>query len=77
MLAWPVLAPPGVAPERVAELRTAFERMHRDPELLADASRQGLEVDAASGQELQDLVEALYRTPSDVLDYVRRMNAGN
>ena len=75
VLAWPMLAPPGVPPERVAELREAFDRMHEDPELKADAAKQGLEIDAVRGTEIQALVESLYRTPVDVLNYLRRINA--
>lgn len=76
VLAWPMLAPPGMPPERIAELRSAFDRMHRDPELKADATRQGLEIDAVAGREIQDLVDQLYKTPADVIDYVRRINSG-
>ena len=37
-------APPGLPAERVAELRAAFDTMLRDPELLSEASRQGLDI---------------------------------
>ena len=75
VLAWPMLAPPGLAPERVAELRDAFDRMLKDGEVLAEAARQGLDIDPVSGQEIQDLVDGLYRVPADVMDYVRRISA--
>jgi hypothetical protein len=65
-----------MAPEVVAELRAAFDRSNADPELKAEASRQGLEIDPVRGTEIQELVDSLYRTPADVLDYVRRINAG-
>jgi tripartite-type tricarboxylate transporter receptor subunit TctC len=35
VLAWTLLAPPGVPGERVALLRQAFESMLRDPAVLA------------------------------------------
>lgn len=76
VLAWPMLAPPGMSPEVVKELRAAFDRVNVDPELKADAARQGLEIDPVTGVEIQDLVESLYRTPPDVLDYMRKVNAG-
>jgi tripartite-type tricarboxylate transporter receptor subunit TctC len=76
VLAWPMLAPPGMPPAIVAALRAAFDRTNADPELKAEAQRQGLEIDPVRGTEIQDLVDSLYRTPADVLDYVRRINAG-
>ena len=75
VLAWPLLAPPGLAPERVAELRAAFDRMLADAEVLAEAARQGLEIDRVAGQEVQDLVDSLYRVTPEVMDYVRRISS--
>ena len=75
VLARPLLAPPGRAPERVAELRAAFDRMLADAEVLAEAARQGLEIDRVAGQEVQDLVDSLYRVTPEVMDYVRRISS--
>jgi len=74
VLAWPLMAPPDLPAERLAELRAAFDAMTKDPELLAEAAKQGLDVDPVSGAEIADLVDRLYRTPPDVLDLVRRIN---
>jgi tripartite-type tricarboxylate transporter receptor subunit TctC len=74
VLAWPLMAPPDLPAERLAELRAAFDAMTKDPELLAEAAKQGLDVDPVSGAEIADLVNRLYRTPPDVLDLVRRIN---
>lgn len=76
VLAWPMLAPPDMAPERVAELRSAFDRMMTDPELKIEATRQGLEIEPVTGRAIQDLVDGLYRVKPDVIDYVRTINAG-
>ena len=75
VLAWPLLAPPDLPAERVRELRSAFDAMMRDPELLAEASRQGFDVDPVGGVELQQLVRRLYATPPEVVDLVRKINA--
>jgi tripartite-type tricarboxylate transporter receptor subunit TctC len=52
-----VVAPPGVPPERVAELRRAFEATIKDEAFLADVKRTGLLVSPMSGEELQTLVQ--------------------
>jgi tripartite-type tricarboxylate transporter receptor subunit TctC len=75
VLAWPLVAPPDVPAERVAELRAAFNAMMQDPQLLAEAATQGLDIDPVSGAEIAGLVDRLYGTPADVLDLVRKINA--
>ena len=48
-----VVAPPGLPPERVAELRKAFMATIKDPTLIADVKKAQLELDPLSGEELQ------------------------
>ena len=76
MLAWTLLAPPGVPGERVALLRQAFEAMLRDPAVLAEAEREKLEIDPVPGTELQALVERLARTPPTTLEAIKQINGG-
>jgi tripartite-type tricarboxylate transporter receptor subunit TctC len=75
VLAWPLLAPPDLPTERVSELRAAFDAMMKDPELVAEAAKQNLEIDPVSGRELQELVGRLYGTPPKVIDVVKKINA--
>jgi len=75
VLAWPLLAPPDLPAERARELRSAFDAMMKDRELMAEASRQGLDVDPVSGREMQALVGRLYEAPAAVIDLVRKINA--
>ena len=49
--------------------------MMKDPQLLAEAATQGLDIDPVSGTEIAELVDRLYGTPPDVLDLVRKINA--
>jgi tripartite-type tricarboxylate transporter receptor subunit TctC len=75
VLAWPLLAPPDLPAARVNELRSAFDAMMKDPELITEAGKQRLEVDPVSGRELQELVARLYDTPPEVVDVVKKINA--
>jgi tripartite-type tricarboxylate transporter receptor subunit TctC len=77
VLAWPLMAPPGLPADRVRELRTAFDAMMADPALLADAKKANLDVDRVSGAEMQALIDRLYAAPAPVLDLVRKINVGN
>jgi tripartite-type tricarboxylate transporter receptor subunit TctC len=48
-----VVAPPGLPPERVAELRRAFIETLRDPALLRDLERSKLDLEPLPGDALQ------------------------
>jgi tripartite-type tricarboxylate transporter receptor subunit TctC len=50
-LGQPYLAPPGVAPERVAALRKAFEATMKDKAFLADAAKISYSVNFLSADE--------------------------
>jgi tripartite-type tricarboxylate transporter receptor subunit TctC len=76
VLAWPLVAPPELPAERVAELRTAFDAMMQDPQLMAEAAAQGLDVDPVRGAEIAELVQRLYGTPPEVIELVKKINTG-
>ncbi|HET7681450.1 MAG TPA: tripartite tricarboxylate transporter substrate-binding protein [Xanthobacteraceae bacterium] len=63
----PIVAPPGVDPDRVAALRNAFEQTMRDPAFLAEAKTQALSVDGIPGQEIADIIAETYKSPADVV----------
>lgn len=53
--------PPGTPPDRVQTLRAAFLETLRDPQLLADARQAKLDVDPIGGEELERLVQEVFR----------------
>ena len=67
-VARPLIAPPGVPPERLAMLRNAVAALAKDPEFLADAERSGLEADPISGAAVDQVVALIASTPPDVAD---------
>ena len=67
MMARPFVAPPGIQPERLATLRSAFDATMRDPEFLADANRQGLDVRPVTGAAADALIAEVYATAPDVV----------
>jgi hypothetical protein len=50
--------------------------MAADPELLAEAARQSLDVDPVSGAEMEGLINRIYRAPQEVIDLVKKINGG-
>jgi len=61
-------APPGLPKERIDELRSAFMAMVKDPEFLAEAQKQSMDVNPMRPKEIDDILVELYKTPKDVLE---------
>jgi tripartite-type tricarboxylate transporter receptor subunit TctC len=76
----PMLAPPGVPAARMAVLRQAFEAATKDPQFLADAQKQKLDIDPVSADRVAKIVKNAYDMPSDVIaaanDAMDMKNAG-
>src|ERR1700692_768820 len=70
VMAWPLVAAPGVPAERIEALRDAFDATVRDPDFLAEAARQRLVVNPVSGEQIAGLLDRIYASPKDVRDRV-------
>ncbi|HWG04117.1 MAG TPA: tripartite tricarboxylate transporter substrate-binding protein [Beijerinckiaceae bacterium] len=55
--------PPGVPDAQVNILRKAFDQVIRDPEFVALAEKDGIDLDPVSGAEVQAAVEQVMTTP--------------
>ena len=68
----PFFAPPGTAPERVAELRKAFTQSMQDADLRAEVVKlTGEDVDPTSGEDMAKLIAEIYATPEAVAHKLR------
>ena len=66
-IARPVAAPPGVPADRLAALRTAFLDALKDPDLLAEAGKIGIDITPESAKEVETAFREMYETPPAVL----------
>jgi tripartite-type tricarboxylate transporter receptor subunit TctC len=71
--AWPYIAPPGVPPDRIAALRTAFLNTMKDKDFLADAAKAKLEIMPVAGEQIERLVGELYTTPTQIVQKTLEM----
>jgi tripartite-type tricarboxylate transporter receptor subunit TctC len=72
----PILAPPGVAPDRVAALRAGFHAAMNDPGFIAEARKQHLEIDEVDGETVAGIVENAFALPHNVVKAAQEaMNA--
>ena len=63
---------PGVPPLRVATLRRAFDAAMKDPDMLRDAAKIGLEIRPLGGEALQTIIFDMVRTDPRLLDTKER-----
>lgn len=68
-----LIAPPGVAADRLATLRGAFDKMVADPAFLAEAEKRKLEIEPTPGAEVQKIALDILNAPKDVVE--RAMDA--
>jgi tripartite-type tricarboxylate transporter receptor subunit TctC len=66
----PIAAPPGIPPERLAQLRRAFDETMQDSEFLADAEKLKMDVEPMRGAATADAVRRLFATPASAIDRV-------
>lgn len=72
----PIAAPPGVPADRIKALRTAFTATMKDSAFMAEATRQGLEINALDGEELTERIIALGKTPAAVIEKTEALLGG-
>lgn len=71
----PYAMPPGVPPAKVAEMRAAFTATFSDPDFIADANKQKLDVSSPmSGEELTRLIAEAYKTPEKVVARLQQLS---
>ena len=67
----PFLAPPEVPKDRVELLRQAFDATMKDPDFLADAAKQQMEINPVGGAEINTLLARIYAMPPVLIERAR------
>jgi tripartite-type tricarboxylate transporter receptor subunit TctC len=73
-MAWPIAAPPGVPADRIEILRDAFAQTMKDPEFIAEAEKQSIDVSPVTGQEIADILAKVYASEPAVLERARQIS---
>jgi hypothetical protein len=71
----PMMVTPGTPTERVRILREAYVKTLNDPDVLAEAKQGRMDVDPASGEELETLVKEIFDSPPEVVERVKKILA--
>jgi len=66
-------APPGLPPERIAELRSAFAATLKDPGFLADAEKMQLSLTPLMGDKLQAIIEKSFAYSPAIIEQAQAL----
>jgi tripartite-type tricarboxylate transporter receptor subunit TctC len=69
----PIIAPPGVPPDRIKILRDAFNKTMAHPELLAEAKRKNFDIAPTAGEELETLAKEVVAQPAEVIERLKNL----
>ncbi len=69
----PIVMPPGVPADRVKIIRDAFNKAINDPTLLAEAEKRRLDIDPATGEELESLAKEVMTATPDIIEKVKKL----
>lgn len=69
----PLVFPPGVPGDRVKIIRDAFNKTINDPALLAEAKKRRLDIDPATGEELDTLAKEVMTATPDIVERVKKL----
>jgi tripartite-type tricarboxylate transporter receptor subunit TctC len=67
-MGYPSFMGPGVPKDRIEMIRTAYAKMLKDPEFVAMAEKQSLDVTPIAGAEIEKTIKRLYSLPKDAVD---------
>ena len=69
----PIVAPPGVAPDKMKILRDAFNNEMNDPTLLSEAEKRRLARDPSTEAELDSLTKDVMTAPPAIVEKVKSL----
>ena len=71
----PMMVTPGTPADRVKMLRDAFVKTLSDRDVLEEAKKGRMDIDPATGEELEKLVKEIFDSPPDVVERVKKILA--
>jgi tripartite-type tricarboxylate transporter receptor subunit TctC len=69
----PYVAPPGLPVDLVKILRESFMKMLNDPDFLADAKKRNVDIEPATGEELERIAKEVVVQPPEVIERMQKL----
>lgn len=73
LVAWPLVAPPGISEAKLRELRSAFAKALAEPGMVEDAQKIRCSLEHITGEEIEAKIAEVYKTPDDVVQFTRKI----
>jgi tripartite-type tricarboxylate transporter receptor subunit TctC len=71
-----MVAPPGVAADRVKLLREAYSKALRDPGLIEEVTKSRLDMEPSTGEEIEAVIKEVMDQPPEVIALVKKILDG-
>lgn len=71
----PMITTPGTPPDRVNILRDAYLKAFKEPEVIEEAKKTRLDLQALPGAEVETQMRDVMNQPKDVVDRVKKLSA--
>jgi len=72
----PMVAPPGVPADRVKILREAYNKVLKDPEVIAEVTKSRLDMEPSTGEEIEAIIKEVMDQPPEVVALVKKILDG-
>ena len=69
----PIVAPPGMAPDRLKMLRESYAQTMSDPDFLAEAKKRRWELTPVSGEKLEARAKEVTAQPPEVIERMKKL----
>lgn len=69
----PLIAPPATPADRVKILRDAYEKVAKDPDLIAEAKKLAIDVTPLRGEQLQKTAIEVIKQPPEVVEQIKKL----
>jgi len=70
----PMIAAPGIPPDRIKILREAYLKTFREPEVIEEARKTKLDLATLPGEEVEAQIRDVMNQPKEVIDRVKKLS---
>ena len=70
----PLIATPGIPPDRVKILRDAYLKAFNEPEVIAEAKKSRMDLETLTGEEVESEMREVMNQPREVIERVKKLS---
>ena len=70
----PLIATPGIPPDRVKILRDAYLKAFKEPEVIAEANKSRMDLETLTGEEVESEMREVMNQPREVIERVKKLS---